>query len=121
MEPFPFLSVLESPTIVPPLSECQKGTVTIRGDGSLLGLVEFNKQRPKGIHVPSTGQGLKRGRCKFYVLALKNLQVYCGEQRHKYQSCVQDTWETRRGHRTQVRMEGTGKEVLGGAGIEGET
>lgn len=41
MEPFPFLSVLESPTIVLPLSECQKGTATLRGGGFLLSLVEF--------------------------------------------------------------------------------
>ena len=97
MEPFPFLSVLKSPTIVPPLSECQKGTVTVRGHGFLLSLAEFNKHRPNGIYVPSTGQGLKRGRCKFYVLALKKLQVYWGEQRHKCKSCVQGTWETRKG------------------------
>lgn len=34
---------------------------------------------------------------KMQILALKNPQVYREEQRHKCHSCVQGTWETRKG------------------------
>lgn len=72
MEPFPFLSVPESPMIV--LSEWKKAVI-VEGDGVLLGLVEYNKH----LFVKYCA-GAEERKMKIPCLALNTLQI-CGENR----------------------------------------